>query len=502
MTTLTKKSRMSSPSVLLSRGSDEALKLALAKRRKQNRYKYYVPNGKCEEFIEQVGEGKTFVSLFSAGNGIGKTAAGVATIANIIFGKSSDWFDYPLFDKWPYRKRGRIVSDPTTIQTVLIPELKKWLPVGRYTTSKGGKNYEAQWQFDNGWFIDILTYEQDVKEFESATLGFCWFDEPPPLLIYKATVARTRKGGIIFITATPLTGSAWMYDHIVSYDQTKEGQRATIYADVEENCVAHGIRGILKHSDIERMIAEYSEDEIEARVHGRFQHLSGLVFKKFDRRIHVIEPFVITKRDFAVFHALDTHPRNPDSGLWVAVNKDGTKFIVDELTVSAKTRTLAARILKKNESYRIEQMLLEPAAYIEDQHGDDPENKSLAAELANEYGLDYEKATKDRTRSDRRIRDALDYKRVGKEIIVAPELYIFDTNPWIIYELEHYQWDDWKGRTAEDKSPKERPKDKDDHKIECLGRILIQEPRWTPMQSSFAGSHIGEKTQKDFDPFA
>ena len=65
--------------------------------------------------------------------------------------------------------------------------------------------------------IDLMSYEQDTKEFEAVDLGFAWFDEPPPESIYKATVARMRRGGIIFITATPLTGSAWLYDHIVAF---------------------------------------------------------------------------------------------------------------------------------------------------------------------------------------------------------------------------------------------------------------------------------------------
>ena len=219
MTTLTMKSKTSSPHVVLSQTSEDKLNQVLRLRRRNNRYKYYVPNSKCEEFIELVGTGETFVSLFSAGNGVGKSANGANIVANIVFGKSNNWFAYPLFEKWPYRKRGRIVSDPTTIQGVIIPELKKWFPVDRYTTNKGGKNFEAQWQTDTGWLIDLMTYEQDAKEFESATLGFCWFDEPPPSAIYKATVARMRKGGIIFITATPLTGSAWMYDTLVTAAQ-------------------------------------------------------------------------------------------------------------------------------------------------------------------------------------------------------------------------------------------------------------------------------------------
>jgi len=170
-----------------------------------------------------VGEDETFISLFSAGNGVGKSCAGANMLAHILYGSSGNkFFDYPLYNDFPYPKQGRIISDPTTISQTIIPELKIWLPPGRYTTNKGGKNFESKWQTDSGFKFDLMTYEQGVKEFESSTLGFAWFDEPPPLAIFKATVARMRLGGVIFITATPLTGSAWLYDQLVMHPDTKK----------------------------------------------------------------------------------------------------------------------------------------------------------------------------------------------------------------------------------------------------------------------------------------
>ena len=466
-------------------------------RRKVNPYKYYIPNGKCEEFIQMVGKGNTFISLFSAGNGVGKTATGANILAHIIWGRESNnkYFDLPLFKKWPFPKRGRVISDPTTITQTLIPEIKKWFPKGRYRTSKKGKMYDYEWLTDTGFKFDVMTLEQEPKEFESATLGFAWFDEPPSYAIFKATVARMRKGGIIFITATPLKGSAWMYDHIICYNG-KDKLRGYVYADIEDNCQEHGVRGILKHSDIEKMIKEYTEDEKQARVHGKFAHLTGLVFKKFDRQIHVIKPFMLNKRDWMVMEALDTHPRNPDATLWVAKNRKGTMIVVDELYGSYTTSELARRIHDKEERYRIELRLLEPAAFVEDKHRNNPEEETLAAELANKYDLLFEKATKNRKRADRRIMDALDYEKVGDEIIVAPELYFFDTCKRTIWELEHLIWEEWQGRAGERKDPREKPVDKDDHMIENLGRILVQEMPFTePASKQYRA--LGVK--KDFD---
>ena len=100
--------------------------------------------------------------------------------------------------------------------------------------------YECHWSTDTGFSFDIMTYDQAVKEFESATLGWAWFDEPPPFAIYKATVARMRLGGLIFITETPLTGSAWMFDNLVaSPDRVDIGQILKKYKLKEWNEKIH-----------------------------------------------------------------------------------------------------------------------------------------------------------------------------------------------------------------------------------------------------------------------
>jgi len=475
------------------------------KRLKHKKYRFFIPNGKGEQFIKEVGSGKNFVILFSAANGVGKTATSANIVAHILWGKDSEnpYFEYPLYKNFPFPKRGRIVSDPKNVEANLIPTLKEWFPSGRYKTSKAGKHYDSVWTTDTGFEFDVMSYEQDVKEFESATLGWAWFDEPPPESIFKATVARMRKGGVIFISETPLY-AAWLYDHIIANpdkELAEKGQRVYIEAEIEDACVEHGVRGHLKHANIERMIAEYTEDEKQARIYGKFQHLIGLRFKAFSRNIHVVRPFEVNQRLYSVYHALDTHPRVNDAGTWIAVDNKGRKFVVDELWEKCQggTEELAQRIKKKNELYRIERKILEPAAFIEDQHTE----KSLVTKLQ-EYGLSYIEATKQRTMSDKRIEDALTYQKInvsgGEEYIKYPELFIFDTCQRTIWEFEHYRWDEWTGKIAEKKGQREKTIDKDDHFIENIGRILIQEPRFVPyvVEQPYWGEGKGEP---DHDPY-
>lgn len=468
------------PAALLRRLNEER-----AHRITKEKYKYYDPNGKCEEFIQAVGSGDYFVVLFSAANGVGKTAAGANVVANLAFGNKNPYFDAPLYQKWPFPKKGRVVTDPKNTDGI-CDALREWLPDGKYTSKKAGKSYDSVWTTKSGWKWDIMTYDQAAKEFEGPTLGWVWFDEPPTREIYKACVSRLRKGGVIFITATMLKGSGWMFDHIVEgrsddpeLQEVAAGQRKYIEATVEAACKEHGVRGHLNHSDIQKMVAEYDEDEKQARVYGKFQHLVGLIFKTFSRQVHVIEPFPIDMRNYVVYEFLDPHPRNPDAVMWVAVDRRGRKFIVDELYLKCQNGALelAENVKRKNSPFRIISRFCDPSAFIEDQHT----GRSLASRLA-DHGLIYLEASKTRTASDKRIQEALKFVQLPTgEFVQEPEVYIFNTCKRTIFEFEHYRWDEWAGKTGENREPKEKAVDKDDHMIENLGRCLIMEPIFVPM---------------------
>ena len=402
---------------------------------------HYVPNGKAEEFIKLVGSDKNFVNMFIGANGTSKTGTGANIVANIIFGPQSDWFKHPLFQRFPYIKKGRIISDPTTIKEKIIPELIKWLPRNTYKhfpdktyeMTKEGKNYASKFVFNNGWVIDLMSNEQDLKSFESVDLGFLWIDEPMPKDKFLASLARGRLGMICFWTYTPLFQAGWIKEWIDA-NINVEGMADYIEAEMEDNCLIHGVRGFFEHKSIQRIADSMPEDEKEARVFGKFGHLLGRVHKRFNRKIHVIKPFPMNERDWTTYKALDPHPRVQDHVLYLSINRQGTMIVSAELLSEGLVKQMYSRMLSLETSmhFRIEDRLIDPSAFNDDQH---KVEKSVGSQLY-DLGETWIKGSKNLMAGIKAVEDAFDYEMVAGKFVKPPTLFIFDTCRVTIKQLE------------------------------------------------------------------
>lgn len=434
-------------------------------------HQMYIPIGKVEEWLDLFGSTEYFTTLLSGANGIGKTTILANIVRAIVLPTENEYFQQKLFQEFPYSVKSiRVVSNHNTLKETLIPTLKQWLPEGKYTTHKDGHQYDYRWEFESGWSLHILTYDQPIGAHESANLSLVLFDEPPPQDVYKANVARLRRGGQIGVLATLLDGSEWIYDSII---MSESDSTATVTAEVEDACEEHGVRGFLKHKDIVRMVNEYDEDDMQARIFGKPQHLTGLVFKEFDKNIHVIPPFPINRKDYVVWHSLDPHVRNPDAGVWIAIDKYNRYFVINELYDNFTTGELVRRIKHSDEDYRIAKRLIDPWVFTEDQH----EGGSLSKKLQS-HGLHYFAGSKRRSDATQAIKDALHYVESAGEIVSPPQIYICDTCPRTIWEVSHWKYSEWASKTQTKKAPSEKPEDKNDHCIEAMGRILLEAPQW------------------------
>ena len=470
-------------------------------------HKYMVPHGGQVKAIEAIGSG-VFVVLITAANGWGKTYWGANVVANITCTVKNPFFKKSkVFTDWPFPKLGRLVSSPDNISDIgaVTKALERWLPGepgNGWDRSKGGKNFYSNYKFKTGHSFKVLSVEQDVSEFESDTLGWVWFDEPPLYDQYKASVARMRKGGIIFITATPLSGCAWMKDEIA--DKADGIKKAWIEGDIENNCIEHGQNGYLKHADIQRMSDECDEDERAARMHGKFMYLSGLVFKKFSREAHVIGQDEIKNywpvELFGEFDSwpsvniCDPHDRRSDVHIWAKITPDNSLIIYDEYPdwsfhdEKSRKHSIKETVIelhKKELGQTIKEscvLLKGPQVVVrrvmdkrkghQMQSGSGLNTFDLYRHAGSEKGwsYNYEESPKVGLKNvdHKTVKEYLAWNdKLPYSIKNKPGLFVVRDCTNTTYDFEHYLWDDFTGKAKDSHDLKEVPKDLAKDHMDC-----------------------------------
>ena len=120
-------------------------------------------------------------------------------------------------------------------KNILEVKLNEWCPKGEIEKLERNQiGAIRKIYFRNGSTIDVLSHDQDIKVFEGSDYDFAHFDEPPPRKIYTAVWrGLTDRGGIMFVTATPLS-SPWMYNE---YMKAVEGDplRWFVFVQTKDN---------------------------------------------------------------------------------------------------------------------------------------------------------------------------------------------------------------------------------------------------------------------------
>jgi phage terminase large subunit-like protein len=431
----------------------KALYALLDKRKEERKGEFFDPNGKQEEFIRLVGEGKKFISLFVGGNGVGKTALLANILGNIIWGPQNQYFQgMPIYDKFPHPKRIRIGTESKNIELIgsIDTEIQKWWPRGKYEGIKAGKMWISQYKTDNGFLIDKMSYQQETKEWESATLGVACFDEPPPKEIFHATLSRMREGGIILFYMTPLMDSAWIQDELVEAPNKDYG---ITFADIEDNCLEHGVRGRLDHNQIQLLISSMDDDEVQARARGRFMHLSSVILAgSFDKAVHVVGNDYQPPPDAQWGMVIDPAPGKAWAMCWYWVDTKGQIVIDTEYpeTDFSKSRETVYTTRDYIEIMRNVEYGRHMEWRIVDRHGASQRSyggKTLKMELNDDLGFDFQDSY---TLGDREIETGIDkvkaYLRYDKKQPLgpsnSPKLLVKERCRNIIRSLQRWRRDE------------------------------------------------------------
>ena len=271
--------------------------------RKEQPLMFYHPNVTAEQFHAC----QSPYRLLVGGNRSGKTYSGSAEAA------------YFALCQHPYKpdlqpNEGWVVSETYKVQEEASQKLimEKLPPnqISKIVLLKGGV-YESIHVdvVKNGKKvgtskIGFKSSDSGPRNFAGAAKRWIWFDEEPPIEIYKECIARIAAGMPldIFFTMTPIFqqrgqagkgGMSWVYRELY---QKRDGKRISSFSmSVEDNL--H-----LDEAQIAEQKLKYTGVEYDIRIKGEFKLLSGnSVFdvEKLELRMKSLPPFAQGYLDYA-----------------------------------------------------------------------------------------------------------------------------------------------------------------------------------------------------------
>ncbi len=429
---------------------------------KQNeRIQFYEPNEPITKLVQMAGAKNNLVNI----------------AGNIMFGPQNSYFKYPLFESWPYPKRLRFVSEPSQVKESgpFPTEIERWWPKGTYTVQKDGQHYASIYKYKD-WILEVMTYEQSPKQHEGANLGCVMFNEPPPQTLWTPNISRLRSGGIAFVGMTPLTEAGWFFEEVVP-----RHEEFIVYADVETACKTHGTRGHLDHDVIDKMVAEYSPEEREARVDGKAMYLKGLIYKMFNSQVHVLKETFSPPQGGTIIQSVDPHSDKPFACVWTYVDPKGDLYIIDEWpnvefngwkNCQLTIRDYAKIFREKENGIRIHRRII-------DRHFADVRSavnkRTLREELRDDVGLDFDasyQASEEVETGILKVREYLKYNPDRPiDVLNKPKLFI---NPTCFNTIRSFQ--KWARDPKPDTHGFNKPSDAYKDFMDCVRYVVMSKP--------------------------
>jgi hypothetical protein len=335
-------------------------------------------------------------------------------------------------------------------------------------TAKNPMGVVVYIRLKNGSEIFMQSYDQKVSLFESADYDWVHFDEPPPRAIWIAVQrGLTDRLAPCWLTMTPLK-EPWLYDEVYNRKDCD-----VHYFDIEDN-----LNFGLSRQGIDQFAANLTEDEKEARLRGKFFHLTGLVYKAYGP-VHRLKREKLfprkIPRHYSTWLHIDCHPRKPHHAVYITIGPDRRKIVCGELKNMDKNNRIepfceALRVYQdtvlgvKHEDI---EKLIDPLSGTPNPVG---EGLSIWDEF-DRCGFTCRPGSKSREAGILLLQNELKH---DIEAGIYPTIYFLDDLVGVDYEMRHYIWDDHVNKKSEERKDQlQAPRKKHDDYIEGIHRILL-----------------------------
>lgn len=422
--------------------------------------------------------------LVCAGNRSGKSHYGAMELCYHLTGKYPDWYPMGRRLKQPI-KAAISCTTFAMVQRVIEPKVMSLLPVGTYKIKRSPQGYLTRITMidgpGKGGFVDVLTLEMSDMAYESADFDFVWEDEPQQKRKREALCrGLVDRNGLEVITFTPLI-EPWMKEELLD---RADGKKIALFTGSTYDNMQdiHG-NVILSEESIRRFEETISDDYKETRLHGVFFTARGIVYKTFGEA-HISDDM---KYEYPnpVICVLDPHDRLPHHLIWAFIDRQDDIYVDSEMIIHCELPDLAKAIAahEKKMGYKMKKRLIDP------NFGRKPaaagSNFSVIQELR-KHGIGFYEPCDDVELGHMIVRDYLQYNK-DKPITAVNKPKLFFSRqraPVTIRSMRNLQYQEWAGKTKDDKNAKEVEKEKDNHGADTVRYLCIERPKYNSYKAS------------------
>lgn len=247
--------------------------------------------------------------------------------------------------------------------------------------------------------------------------------------------------------------------------------------------------------EIDHAKAELTENTFYQEYMADFRKYTGLVYKDFDKAIHVVSRFNIPD-NWPVYAGFDFGSTNPTAIVWVAVDGDSNLYLVDEHYQTGGTIDQHAGIFNAHPlRSRITQSFADPsgAQWIHEFNNRSvyltPADKRTGTDGRNWVRFGIEKVAERLKPVPGHVVYGLPDSYVRNERGM-PKLFVFDHCVNTIREFEQYRWKEKKEAQDQSLNEPDQPEKANDHLMDALRYVVV----------SYTG-HTIERVENDFAPY-
>ena len=228
--------------------------------------------------------------------------------------------------------------------------------------------------------------------------------------------------------------------------------------------------------EIDAAKKELTDDTFHQEYMADFRKYTGLVYKEFQREVHVIEPFDVPG-GWQFFRGIDFGSTNPTACLWIAVDGDENWFVVDEHYQTGETIDYHAGVINsKTNNKNILASYGDPsgAQWIQEfqQRGIyiTPANKETGQNQEGWVRFGIEKVAEKLKSVPGHVVPTISNKVQDKGM---PSLFLFSSCTNTIREIETYRWKEKAVTQAQDLNSPEQPEKANDHAMDALRYFAV-----------------------------